>query len=100
MNRFRESGTAGLVNLRRGRPGNHRLPESLKLRALSLLHDHYSDFGPTLAAENIGIQHDMPRNVYKRGECPAMLRDITWPTVATSFNPGLCGAVWHADNSR
>ena len=29
MNRFRESGAAGLVNLRRGRPGNHRLPESL-----------------------------------------------------------------------
>lgn len=38
MNRFRESGAAGLVNLRRGRPGNHRLPESLKLRVLSLLH--------------------------------------------------------------
>lgn len=31
MNRFRESGAAGLANLRRGRPGNHRLPESLKL---------------------------------------------------------------------
>lgn len=44
MNRFRESGAAGLTNLRRGRPGNHRLPESLKLRVLSLLHDHYSDF--------------------------------------------------------
>lgn len=42
MNRFRESGAAGLANLRRGRPGNHRLPESLKLRILSLLHDHYS----------------------------------------------------------
>ena len=47
MNRFRESGSAGLASLRRGRLGNHRLPESLKLRVLSLLHDHYSDFGPT-----------------------------------------------------
>ncbi|EQV93383.1 hypothetical protein G893_02111 [Escherichia coli KOEGE 71 (186a)] len=47
MNRFRESGAAGLANLRRGRPGNHRLSESLKLRVLSLLHDNYSDFGPT-----------------------------------------------------
>ncbi len=36
MNRFRESGAAGLANLRRGRPGNHRLPESLKLRVLSI----------------------------------------------------------------
>lgn len=34
MNSFRESGAAGLTNLRRGRPGNHRLPESLKLRVL------------------------------------------------------------------
>lgn len=54
MNRFRESGAAGLANLRRGRPGNHKLPESLKLRVLSLLHDHYIGFGPTLAAEITG----------------------------------------------
>lgn len=59
MNRFRESGAAGLVNLRRGRPGNHRLPESLKLRVLSLLHDHYSDFGPTLAAEKLRERHNI-----------------------------------------
>ncbi|HIF3098402.1 TPA: helix-turn-helix domain-containing protein [Salmonella enterica] len=63
MNRFRESGAAGLTNLRRGRPGNHRLPESLKLRVLSLLHDHYSDFGPTLAAENLE-QHGKPLAFY------------------------------------
>ena len=35
MNRFRESGAAGLATLRRGHPDNHRLPESLKLRVLS-----------------------------------------------------------------
>lgn len=59
MNRFRESGAAGLSNLRRGRPGNHRLPESLKLRVLSLLHDHYRDFGPTLAAEKLRERHNI-----------------------------------------
>ena len=63
MNRFRESGAAGLVNLRRGRPGNHRLPESLKLRVLSLLHDHYSDFGPTLAAEKLRERHNIKVSV-------------------------------------
>ncbi|HDK6784551.1 TPA: ISNCY family transposase [Klebsiella variicola] len=63
MNRFRESGAAGLVNLRRGRPGNHRLPESLKLRVLSLLHDHYSDFGPTLAAEKLRERHNITVSV-------------------------------------
>lgn len=49
---FRESGVAGLTVLLCGNPGNHRLPESLKLCMLSLLHDHYSDFGATLAVEN------------------------------------------------
>lgn len=63
MNRFRESGPAGLANLRRGRPGNHRLPESLKLRVLSLLHDHYSDFGPTLAAEKLRERHNITVSV-------------------------------------
>lgn len=63
MNRFRESGAAGLANLRRGRPGNHRLPESLKLHVLSLLHDHYSDFGPTLAAEKLRERHDITVSV-------------------------------------
>lgn len=63
MNRFRESGAAGLANLRRGRPGNHRLPESLKLRVLSLLHEHYSDFGPTLAAEKLRERHDITVSV-------------------------------------
>lgn len=63
MNRFRESGAAGLANLRRGRPGNHRLPESLKLRILSLLHDHYSDFGPTLAAEKLRERHNITVSV-------------------------------------
>lgn len=64
MNRFRESGAAGLANLRRGRPGNHRLPESLKLRILSLLHDHYSDFGPTLAAEKLRERHNITVSFY------------------------------------
>lgn len=31
MNRYRESGVSGLVSLRRGQPGNHRITESLKL---------------------------------------------------------------------
>ncbi|CZW56043.1 transposase [Enterobacter hormaechei] len=63
MNRFRESGAAGLATLRRGHPGNHRLPESLKLRVLSLLHDNYSDFGPTLAAGKLRERHNITVSV-------------------------------------
>lgn len=63
MNRFRESGAAGLANLRRGCPGNHRLTESLKLCVLSLLHEHYSDFGLTLAAEKLRERHNITVSV-------------------------------------
>lgn len=59
MNCFRESGAAELATLRRGRPGNLRLPESLKLRVLSLLRDHYSDFGPILAAEKLRERYNI-----------------------------------------
>ncbi|WP_244586884.1 helix-turn-helix domain-containing protein [Escherichia coli] len=55
LKRYRQYGPLGMNNQSRGRPGNHRLPESLKLRVLSLLHDHYSDFGPTLAVEKVQL---------------------------------------------
>ncbi|EKL1616646.1 ISNCY family transposase, partial [Salmonella enterica] len=63
MNRYRESGVSGLASLRRGQPGNHRIPESLKLRALALLREKYSDFGPTLAAEKLSERHDISLSV-------------------------------------
>lgn len=63
MNRFREFGAAGLASLRRGRPGNNRISESLRLRVLALLHDQYSDFGPTLAAEKLSERHDIKLSV-------------------------------------
>lgn len=63
VNRFRDSGASGLASLRRGSPGNHKLPESLKLRVLALLHESYSDFGPTLAAEKLRERHDITVSV-------------------------------------
>lgn len=63
MNCFRKSGAAGLVSLRRGNPGNHRLPESLKLRVLTLIREKYSDFGPTLAAEKLRERHNISVSV-------------------------------------
>ena len=63
MNRFYESGAAGLANLRRGRYGNFRLTGSLRLLVLSLLHEHYSDFGPTLAAEKLPERHNITVSV-------------------------------------
>lgn len=47
MNRFRESGAAGLTNTRRGMPGTHRIDVALRHRILTLLRENYVGFGPT-----------------------------------------------------
>lgn len=56
--RLKHDGAAGLASRRRGKPSNHRLPAALRTRALSLIREHYSDFGPTLAAEMLAERHD------------------------------------------
>ncbi|WP_083482061.1 ISNCY family transposase [Pantoea sp. A4] len=53
MNRYRESGAAGLTHARRGKPGTHRIDEELRHRVLTLLRENYVGFGPTLAAEKL-----------------------------------------------
>lgn len=89
MNRFRESGAAGLLNLRRGRPGNHRLPESLKLRVLSLLHDHYSDFGPTNGPKR--------SRIVLQSACESSKFFVTtdWNIVQTHLGNGFCRLTSH-----
>lgn len=59
VKRFIEFGAAGLVSLKRGQPGNHRHDEKLKLQTLALLHQLYSDFGPTLAHEKLAEAHNI-----------------------------------------
>src|ERR671910_1391190 len=56
---FREDGPAGVADRRRGNPSNNRLPEVLRDHAVSLVREHYSDFGPTLAAENLTERHGL-----------------------------------------
>lgn len=56
--RLKRDGAAGLASRRRGQPSNHRLPAAMRSRALSLIREHYSDFGPTLAAEMLAERHD------------------------------------------
>ena len=54
MNRFRESGAAGLTNTRRGLPGTHRIDIALRHRILTLLR------GPILAAEKVPHSRHKP----------------------------------------
>jgi len=63
MNRYRESGAAGLTDARRGKPGTHRIDETLRHRILSLLRENYVGFGPTLAAEKLQERHGITISV-------------------------------------
>lgn len=56
---YRQDGPAGLVSGRRGRPSNRRYPETLRSKALSVIREHYADFGPTLAAEKLADVHGL-----------------------------------------
>ncbi|EPB1367680.1 TPA: helix-turn-helix domain-containing protein [Escherichia coli] len=55
---YREHGPLLLVN-RRGQPGNPQLMPGLAERALLIIHEHYADFGPTLACENLAELHSL-----------------------------------------
>ncbi len=54
---YRRQGQDALVSKKRGYPGNHRMPDSVKQLAVTLIKRHYSDFGPTLAAEKLFEKH-------------------------------------------
>ena len=54
--RFKAEGDAGLVHRLRGRPGNHRLEDGIRERAVKLHQERYADFGATLACEKLAEQ--------------------------------------------
>ena len=56
---LRIGGAAGLVSRKRGRPSNRRLPTAHRERALELVLERYSDFGPTLACEKLTELHGL-----------------------------------------
>lgn len=59
LSRYRESGPPGVTNRRRGKPSNNQLPDGLAQYALSIIHERYTDFGPTLACEKLAELHDV-----------------------------------------
>jgi transposase len=56
---YRRLGTTGLISNQRGRPSNHQLDPQTEARALELLRERYSDFGPTLAHEKLTEVHQL-----------------------------------------
>jgi len=55
-------GIKGLIHGNRGKPGNRSMPNEEKQKIINLLHEHYSDFGPTLATEKLEERHKISRD--------------------------------------
>ncbi|MBM3283629.1 ISNCY family transposase [Candidatus Gottesmanbacteria bacterium] len=58
MKRYKREGAAGLIHLGRGRPSNRVIPQKEKDRAIEIIKEHYSDFGPTFALEKLKEFHE------------------------------------------
>lgn len=59
LERLRTEGASGLVSRKRGRPSNRRHSDAFRARIISLVREHYADFGPTLAREYLSERHDI-----------------------------------------
>ena len=57
VRRYEAAGPAGLVSARRGQPSNRELPVDVRARAMALVRERYTDFGPTLACEKLRECH-------------------------------------------
>ena len=54
---IRQEGDKGIIHSGRGKPGNRRIEEEVKVRVLKLYGAKYYDFGPTLASEKLREVH-------------------------------------------
>ncbi len=59
LDRLRADGAEGLVSRKRGKPSNRRHDVRLREQVISIVREHYNDFGPTLAAEYLAERHDI-----------------------------------------
>lgn len=60
---LRAQGAQGLVSKRRGKPSNNRIPDTLRRKAMQLIQEKYSDFGPTFALEKLQQLHGIKVSV-------------------------------------
>lgn len=59
IERYAQSGAAGLVHQARGRPSNRRRGVAERERVLALVQAHYAGYGPTLASEALLERHGL-----------------------------------------
>ncbi len=53
VDRYLQFDAAGIASRHRGKASNHQLSVNVVSRAVGLIREHYSDFGPTLACEKL-----------------------------------------------
>lgn len=63
LRRVEDAGAPGLISKKRGHPSNNKMSQAKKDYALSLIKQHYADFGPTLAAEKLREVHGIKLSV-------------------------------------
>jgi transposase len=59
MKRLRKEGDRGVLHRSRGKASNRKIALKVQQKAVRIVRDEYGDFGPTLAAEYLGEQHDI-----------------------------------------
>ena len=60
--RIRQEGDRGLAHRLRGRPSNRAHQAQSQQRVLTLVREHYGDYGPTLASEVLARDHGLAVN--------------------------------------
>src|SRR6516165_10261203 len=57
LDAFQAHGPDGIISRKRGRPSNRALGVVFRKTVLTIVREHYLDFGPTLAAEKLSELH-------------------------------------------
>lgn len=88
MNRYRESGAAGLTDARRGKPGTHRIDESLRHHILTLLRENY-----------VGFAHNLPQKCFRY--VPRLISGLLHPVFQhqTRYPRKFPGIICHQNNA-
>ena len=60
---YRANGAAGIISRKRAKVSNNKISDTIKDYAITLIKQHYKDFGPTLAAEKLLEKHDLKVSV-------------------------------------
>ena len=59
LSRYKSDGASGVISRKRGKPSNRRYSVALQDYVMSIVREHYHDFGPTFAAEKLEAHHDI-----------------------------------------